>query len=155
MTDQVQFSKILRQWVDNSMSRSWWSGWRHFTRNTGLSMPQFSILMQVYYRGQCGISDIGEYSQITNAAASQLVDKLTQGGLLERTEDPNDRRVKQLTLTKKARALIDTGMNERYRWVDELSTRLNADQRRKFGEALTTMNEVIRDMDLDSAPKKR
>jgi len=57
--------------------------------------------MQLHYKGSCGMSEISERSNVTAAAASQLVEKLVQSELIERTEDPNDRRAKQLSLSKK------------------------------------------------------
>lgn len=41
----------------------------HFIKARGLSMPQFSILMQLHYRGVCGISEVSERFEITPAAA--------------------------------------------------------------------------------------
>ena len=78
-------------------------GWSHFAKSTGLSMPQFSILMQLHHKGPCGMSEISERFDITAAAASQLVDKLVQAGYLERAEDPNDRRAKLLNLQRQRR----------------------------------------------------
>ena len=78
----------------------------HFAKAKGLSMPQFSILMQLHYRGACGMSEVSERFEITPAAASQLVDKLVQSGLIHREEDPHDRRAKSLNLTEKGKELI-------------------------------------------------
>ena len=91
MTESLQFSKSLRQWMDVFMHRSMRS-WHLFVKSTGLTMPQFSILMQLHYKGSCGMSEISEHFDISNAAASQLAEKLVQGGYIERDEDPNDRR---------------------------------------------------------------
>ena len=102
MTDSVRFSRALRQWMDVFMHRSM-SGWMQYVKSSGLSMPQFSILMRLHYRGECGISNLSEHMDISAAAASQLVDKLVQAGLLERTEDPHDRRAKQVALSPKGR----------------------------------------------------
>jgi len=96
-------------------------GWSHHAKATGLSMPQFSILMQLYYQGDCGISDISDRFEITAAAASQHVDNLFQAGLIGRAEDPHDRRAKQIQLSAKGKALIERGMSARYGWVDQLA----------------------------------
>ena len=105
-------------------------------------MPQFSILMQLHHNGACGISEVSERFEITSAAASQLVEKLVQTGLLERTEDPNDRRSRLLTLTPKGRELVEQGIRERYRWVDELEGRLSPQEQQKIIEALALMTEA-------------
>jgi len=46
-------------------------------------------------------------------AAGQMVERLVQQGFLERTEDPYDRRTKQLTLTAKGRALAQKSIEAR------------------------------------------
>jgi len=48
MTDKVQFSQITREWMAVFMHRSM-HGLNHFAKSTGLSMPQFSILMQLHH----------------------------------------------------------------------------------------------------------
>src|ERR1044071_5860235 len=110
---QVQFTQSIRAWMDIFMHRSM-RGWGRFAKSTGLSMPQFSVLMQLHYRGACGMSKISEGYDITPAAASQLVDTLVQSGFIQRVEDPADRRAKLLSLTDKGKAFIHQGTEERY-----------------------------------------
>ena len=69
-------------------------GWSHFAKTTGLSMPQFSILMQLHYKGTCGMSEISERFDVICRGRQSVVDKLVQAELIERVEDPNDRRAK-------------------------------------------------------------
>ena len=146
MTKSPPVTQSLRAWMDVFMHRSM-RGWTHFTKSTGLSMPQFSILMQLYHKGMCGVSEISERFDITNAAASQLVDKLVQGGYLDRTEDPNDRRARQLHLTKNGEKLVNDGIEERYRWLEEIATKLNAEEREKVVEALTILTEAAKKLE--------
>lgn len=148
MTKQTQFDRSIRAWMDIFMHRSM-RGWWRYARSTGLSMPQFSMMMQIYHRGAVGMSEVSERFEITPAAASQLVDKLVHGGLIQRVEDPSDRRAKQLSLTDKGREFVQQGIEERYRWVDELSTRLTADELTKISEALDIMTRVGRDLEAE------
>ena len=146
MTKSVQITQPLRAWMDVFMHRSM-RGWTHFAKSTGLSMPQFSILMQLHYKGACGMSAISERFDVTAAAASQLVDKLVQAGYIERTEDPSDRRAKLLKLSTKGAQLVDDGIQERYRWMDELTSRLSAAEQTMISEALTLLTEAARQME--------
>ena len=146
MTRQVQITQPLREWMDVFMHRSM-RGWNQFAKSTGLSMPQFSILMQLHYKGPCGMSEISERFDVTAAAASQLVDKLVQARYIERTEDPNDRRAKLLKLSTKGAKLVDDGIQERYRWMDELAGKLNAAERETVAEALILLTEKAREVD--------
>lgn len=143
MSKPPPFTQSIRAWMDVFMNRSMRS-WHLFARSTGLSMPQFSILMQLHHKGACGMSEVSERFEITPAAASQLVDKLVQSGFVVREEDPNDRRARLLNLTDKGRQLIQQGTEERYRWVDELAKKLTPEEKAKIGEALVTLTEAAR-----------
>ncbi|RJP53769.1 MAG: MarR family transcriptional regulator [Anaerolineaceae bacterium] len=146
MTKPVQITQTLRAWMDVFMHRSM-RGWTHFAKSTGLSMPQFSILMQLHHKGPCGLSEISERFDVTAAAASQLVDKLVQAGYLEREEDPHDRRAKLLTLSDTGRALIDQGTEERYRWMEELAVNINMEERGRVVEALEILTKAAQQLE--------
>ena len=143
MTKPDSFTQAVRAWVDISTQRSM-RGWSHHAKATGLSMPQFSLMMQLYYRGACGLSEISERFEITSAAASQHVDNLVQAGLIERTEDPHDRRAKNIQLSAKGKSLIDKGIGERYRWIDQLAEGLSEKEREGIAEALMALTEAAR-----------
>lgn len=148
MTKPVQFTQSIRAWMDVFMHRSM-RGWGRYAKSTGLSMPQFSIMMQLHYRGACGMSKVSEGFDITPAAASQLVDKLVHSGFIQRVEDPNDRRAKLLSLTDKGRDLVLQGIEERYRWVDELSKKLTTEERAQVSAALDIMTRVARELEAE------
>lgn len=141
-----QLLQTIRQFLDVAMQRSMRERVR-FARATGLSMPQLGILMQLHFCTQCGISDISERFDITAAAASQLVEKLVQSGLIERSEDPNDRRAKQIQLSTKGKAIIEKGLGERYRWAEQLVTGLDAKDREKIAAALAVLTDAARKLE--------
>lgn len=152
MVDSTQFAQIARRSMDVVAHRTM-RDWSRFVKSTGISMPQFSILMQLHHRGACGVSDIGGRMDVTSAAASQLVDKLAQAGLIERTEDPQDRRAKRITLSPKGQELIRAGISERYRWVDALAESLSADERQKVGEALGLLAGTLQRIEPQETPE--
>lgn len=141
-----QTNQSLREWMDVFMHRSM-RGWSQYAKSTGLSMPQFSILMQLHHKGPCGMSQISERFDISNAAASQLAEKLVQNKYIERAEDPNDRRAKVLQLTPKGKELINAGVTERYRWMDELMKSLSTNEKEKIYEALTILTEKAKEVE--------
>jgi DNA-binding MarR family transcriptional regulator len=100
-----QFTDILRRWAEVFMHRSM-RDFHQFTRKSGLSMSQLNALFYIYHGGACGVSDLGEHLGVTSAASSQMIDRLVQLDLLQRSEDPLDRRNKCLALTDKGRAVI-------------------------------------------------
>ncbi|MGB7873209.1 MAG: MarR family transcriptional regulator [Anaerolineales bacterium] len=147
MTDTIQFSQSLREWMDTFVHRSMRDSAR-FVKASGFSMPQFFLLMQVRRHEHCGISDLSDNLEITNAATSQLVDKLVQANLLVRTENPNDRRAKQVSLSPAGEAFIGSAIAERSRWVDDLAAVLNTDEQQKVAEALEILTEAAHRMEV-------
>src|SRR5688572_23485865 len=141
MKNSVQIKTALRRWMEIVMTRSM-HDWVHYVKNSGISMPQFRLLMQLYYQGtSCGISQISDDMSVTNAAASQLVDKMVQNGLLERAEDPHDRRAKQVTISERGREFVRDGIEQRYLWVNELAENLSAEERQSVLDALTILTD--------------
>jgi DNA-binding MarR family transcriptional regulator len=154
MTNSIQFTRTLRDWTDMFMTRSM-KGLAHYLRARGFSMQQFFMLMQLHHRGQCGISDLSARMEISNAAASQQVDKLFQLGLITRVEDPNDRRAKQITLSPKGSELLEASINERYRWVETLSADLSTGEQQTVEAALKILTEAARKLEERPQDKSR
>jgi DNA-binding MarR family transcriptional regulator len=148
MSEKNRFSQSIRAWVDVFMQRSMGNWWR-FARSTGLSMPQFSLMMQMYHRGACGMSGLSERFEITPAAASQMVEKLVQSGFILREEDPTDRRARFLNLTTKGRELIEQGIEERYRWVEDLAGKLTPEEQSQIGDALDLMTRAAQEIEAE------
>lgn len=114
-----------------------------FIKAAGLSMSQFGILMQLYHQHHCGITEIGSQMDISSAAASQLVEKLVQGGLLSRAENPHDRRVKQLALSEKGLELVQAGYAARHSWLDSILEGLTPDEHTKVAEAMQILAQAL------------
>ena len=149
MRRTASFPQALHAWVDISANHAM-RGWIHHARATGLSMPQFSILMQLYRHGYCGISELSDRFEISNAAASQHVENLVQAGLIGRTEDPRDRRARQIQLSEKGRALLQRGFGTRHEWVDRLIKAIEPADQQKIADALAILNEAARKLDQGS-----
>ena len=67
---------------------------------------------------------------------------LPKVGLVERSENPADRRARQIALTAKGRSLVVRGIEQRHRWVDELASRLTTEEMAAVRKALPTLLEA-------------
>jgi DNA-binding MarR family transcriptional regulator len=141
-----RLSEALREWIEVFINRSM-RDTMHFRKECGLSMPQIGTLMKLHFRGACGVSEVGSYLGVTDAAASQMVERLVQLKFLERTEDPDDRRVKQLTLTAKGRSLIEKSLEARRRWLEVLVSTLSADEQAEITNALARLTQAARELE--------
>ncbi len=97
------------------------------------------------------MSDISKHLGTTLAATSQLIDRLVQQGLMTRTEDPDDRRVRNVALTERGRKLLEASLRARQRWVDDLSQTLTQAELETVTDALHIL--VRRARELDPAPE--
>ena len=148
MSQNPAFTQILHDWAEIFMRRSF-SDFRHFMDESGLSHSQVSTLMRLHHCASCGVSDIGDHLGITNAAASQLVDRLVQQQLLQRSEDPHDRRFKQVTLTPGGKALIQQGIHARSSWMEQLSDVLAPEEQHTIIQALTLLTQAARRLETE------
>ena len=143
MSPTIVFTEVIREWSEVFMRRSG-RDFKRFMDETGLSFSQLSVLMRLYHGGNSGVSEIGEQMGVTNAAASQAVDRLVHLGLIERTEDPDDRRAKRLALTQKGQALVEKGIEARSQWVEGLTNALTPEQQSLIISALTILTAAAR-----------
>jgi DNA-binding MarR family transcriptional regulator len=146
MSPPKQFSDVIREWAMVFMHRSV-KDFKHFMADSGLSFTQVNLLMRLYHGGKVGVSELGEHLGISNAAASQAIDPLVKDGLLERTEDPEDRRAKQLSLTEDGRILIERGIEARCQWIVGLNESFTPDQKNLIISALRLLTEEARKID--------
>jgi DNA-binding MarR family transcriptional regulator len=112
-----------------------------YARGSGLSFPQISALVHLYYRGPREVMGFADLMQVSPAGASQMVERLVQQGLVRRVESPGDRRVRQVHLTEEGRQMVETGIAARQKWVEELTASLTDAQTALIGTALRILTE--------------
>ncbi len=143
MSPTKVLTEVIREWSEIFMHRSG-RDFKRFMDETSLSFSQLSVLMRLKHGGNSGVSEIGDQLGVTNAAASQAVDRLVHLGLIERTEDPEDRRAKRLALTQKGNTLIEKGVEARSKWIEGLTDALTLEQQNMIISALTLLTEAAR-----------
>jgi DNA-binding MarR family transcriptional regulator len=91
----VESSRLLRNHID------------HRAKSRGTTRAQWIVLFRL--REQEGLSqvDLAEVLELQPISLVRLLDRLVQHGLLERRQDPRDRRANRLFLTASGRQLVD------------------------------------------------
>ena len=118
----------LQQWMDVSMQCSM-ASFVSYARESGLSASQLGALFHIHRMGTSGVTDLGDDLGVSSSAASQMLERLVQQELVLRSEDPNDRRVKQVVLTDKGLQVIHKSIRTRQSWlVDLVETLSDAEQ---------------------------
>jgi DNA-binding MarR family transcriptional regulator len=150
MSENLSLPHVLRQWALVFMRRSF-RDLKRFMDEAGLSPSQGMTLMRLHHCGALGVSDIAEEQGITVPAASQQVERLVQQGLLERTEDPHDRRFKQVTLSRRGHELVENSLEARVKWMEELAESLPTEQQQHLIDALSLLTEAASRLDARSS----
>jgi DNA-binding MarR family transcriptional regulator len=130
----------LQEWIEVSMHRSI-RDVICYAREGGLSMSQLGALFHIHRRGTSGVTDLGDHLGVTSAAASQMLDRLVQQGLILRSEDPSDRRVKQIILTDKGLQVLQESIRARQGWLYDLAETLSDSEQAAIIEALNILTD--------------
>ena len=145
MTEKI-FSDIVYDWVEVFMLRSL-RDFRRFMEDNELSPSQVGALMRLHYGGECGVSEIASHLGLTNAAASQMVERMVQAGMVRRVEDPADRRMKTLSLTGAGRSLVEASIDARKCWMESLTLELSKAQQENIAQALIALTQAAHRLD--------
>jgi DNA-binding MarR family transcriptional regulator len=121
-----------------------------YAKNNGLTMPQFGAMFHIFHSGGCGVSDIGNDLGVTNSAASQMLDRLVQIKLINRTEDPLDRRGKLVVLTDRGREILIKGSLANQVWLEDLARSMTPDEQAQVKQAIIILNEKARQLETSS-----
>jgi len=79
---------------------------------TKLGDSDFRVLEVLLHKGPLPVNTIGPKVWLTPGSISVAVDRLVKKGLVSRKDRAGDRRVRQVELTRKGRALITRGFRE-------------------------------------------
>ena len=140
------FVNTLGEWIEVFMRRSM-HNFICYSKEKGLSMSQIGALFRIF-RGKSSVSDISDNLGVTSAAASQMLERLVQQGLILRKEDPNDRRVRQIVLTDKGHQILQESIAVRQGWLENLTD----SQREQVTAALNILIEKANQLEQSSVP---
>lgn len=116
------------------------------SRRTGLSEVELAALEHVG-RGPLGPAALARQLDVTSAAATGIVDRLSRRGHLERVPDAADRRRTQLHLTDSATAEVQRHLGPMFAGLARLDASFSEEERavveRYLSGVLSCLDEVI------------
>jgi DNA-binding MarR family transcriptional regulator len=108
----------------------------HLAHEFDLSFSQMKALHYVHGEEDLSVKALGETLGLSLAAMSRAADELVQRGLMDRTEDPADRRIKRLRLTKKGHELVMKMRELRMAGFEQFVATLSSKERAQLVKAL-------------------
>lgn len=146
MPQNDPFLDALRDWMEAAMHRSFHAFIRH-NRESDLSLSQVNTLFRLHHRGPGSVNDLAAHLGVTKAAVSQLLDPLLGAGLVQSSENPDDRRMKQIALTEEGERMVAKAMNTRHAWLAELAGALSGTEKTQLLPAIRLLTERIHELD--------
>ena len=150
MNPTETFQDAIQRWIGVVMHNSMLNLTR-YARQRGFSISQLMALNFVSHKTSCSISDLGDRMGVTNAAASQLLERLVQQELITRTEDPNDRRGKLVELTAQGTKILEESLQARRGWLINLEEALSPEERQTALAALHVLIEKAKNLEQPAA----
>jgi DNA-binding MarR family transcriptional regulator len=109
--------------------------------------PQLRVLVMIASRGPLNLGAVARGLGVHPSNATRACDRLVLAGLLDRRDDPADRRNLQLQLTEKGGRLVDEVMDRRRHAIADVLERMPALQRTALVPVLVTFAEAAGEMD--------
>jgi len=129
------FISTFHDWMELFMHRSM-RGYMHYAREKGLSRSMIGTLFHLSNRDHAGVTDLGEHLGVSSPAASQMLERLVDEGLIQRSEDPDDRRMKKITLTEKGARVMKESVSALLDWLEQLAENLSEEEKRQITSAM-------------------
>ena len=108
-----------------------------------LAPRHLSLFAYLLFDGPLGVNELAERLEVTPATVSLMVTELTRKGILDRQEDPTDRRRAIITLSDDHRPAIDAWLARGARaWRAALEPLTN-DERALFLKTLKAYEDAI------------
>jgi DNA-binding MarR family transcriptional regulator len=101
-----------------------------------VDITQFRVLVILASRGSASLGTVAETAGLHQSTASRLCDRMVTMGLIDRADDPVDRRQLMLTLTRQGRDLVRRVMTRRRAALESVLARMLKPQRAELISAL-------------------
>jgi len=111
-----------------------------------VTLPQLRVLVVVQARGPLDLGALAAVVGIHVSNASRTCDRLVVLGLLERADDPTDRRHIELRLSPAGAALLDAVLGRRRELVTGLLSRLTREQLHTLTPLLSALADAAVDV---------
>ena len=108
-----------------------------------IAPPHYEIIRLLDEAGTLHIAEIGERLEIARPQMTHLIDKLVELKLAERQPDKEDRRIINICLTGKGKALIKDHENQIRQATMEALSSLNVGELEELAASLKTLREIF------------
>ena len=113
--------------------------------STGLTLSQISALSTVEQWGPMRMNSLANHEAVGASVVTRMVASLEEQRLVQRTDDPDDRRASLVELTPAGRELLDGLRFERTIGLSSRMERLSTKERERIEAVLPILEKMARD----------
>jgi DNA-binding MarR family transcriptional regulator len=108
-----------------------------------ISLPHFEIMKTLDETGTLHVTEIGERLQIPRPQMTHLIDKLVNLDMVERQADDRDRRIINITLTSKSKALLKRRKRMMESAIRETLSSLTDKELKELSTSLRKLRDIL------------
>jgi DNA-binding MarR family transcriptional regulator len=101
-----------------------------------VTYPQLQALHFIAHHSEVTVGDISDGLEISYPSATNMIQRLVKKGLVEKCEDPRDRRAVQVGLSEHGTSIVGRLESERSSRFRTIIGEMEPEQRSKFAESL-------------------
>jgi len=111
---------------------------------SGVTMSQCSTILGIGKNGTMTMHALSEWMSLATSTMTRIVDNLVRDGYIARAQDPQDRRVVQVSLTEEGLKLFEAIMQIYHEYHRRIVENIPADRLRQVVESLAMLIEAIK-----------
>ena len=112
-------------------------------RATGVSAPRLSALSVLVFGGPRTIGELAGLAGVTPPTMTRLVAAMVADGLVDRLDDPADRRVVRIQASATGRTLLLAGRDRRVATLAAMIKPLTPKERRRLDAAASLLESIL------------
>jgi DNA-binding MarR family transcriptional regulator len=111
------------------------------SKSSHLTMIQFESLICIKKNKGIHMRDLANNFGITMPTATSMVDKLIATDLAQRTNEPKDRRIVKISLTKQGEKVLEEAMRQRSNKINKFLSYLSKEDKKELLRIMLTVAE--------------
>ncbi len=119
---------------------------QHELSLSGLTGPQFGVLMRLNIYGELCLNEISDKLNVTEGNITGIIDRLEREGYVYRERDKDDRRVIHIKLTPEGERIYNEAYPGHQRLIEELMSCLSEEEQKQLSYLLKKLRKGIEEI---------
>jgi DNA-binding MarR family transcriptional regulator len=113
----------------------------------GVTGGQVSLLIQIQRHRGIGVRDLAALERMSAASMSGYVERLERAGLVQKTQNPNDKRRQGLSLTEESERVLRSVKSRRTAWLAARLEQLEPEELAALDAAVEPLMSLLEEVE--------